>query len=122
MLKTATMGLSLSMLAIFQLATVDGAEAGGWKLISEQTVSGFNHPSSVACDIWNNMIYVSDYGPELEPTSANDKGTIFKLSDKGKILDRDFFASAGATFPPAKGLSNIRPQTMDYRPRFGMAI
>ncbi len=93
-----------------QLTSIDRAAAGGWKLLSEQTVTGFSHPSSVACDHWNNMIYVTDYGPELEPTAANDKGVIIKMTDKGKILDRDFLKPAGEVFHRPKGLFIYGPK------------
>lgn len=61
-----------------------------WKLLSEKTVTGFHHPSSVACDIWRQYIYVADYGSKLSPTAADDDGAILKLSDGGQILDRAF--------------------------------
>ncbi|MDE2463519.1 MAG: hypothetical protein KGO02_07395, partial [Alphaproteobacteria bacterium] len=51
-------------------------------------MSGFEHPSSVACDVWEQQFFVAQYGPEADPTATNDKGSIIRVNYKGRILER----------------------------------
>lgn len=53
-----------------------------------KTITGFNHIESVATD--GHFIYVADIGKELDPTAKDGDGKIFKLNQKGQILDSTF--------------------------------
>lgn len=77
------------------------AGAANWKLISTKTVSGFEHPSSVACDLWQQQFYVTQYGPEANPTVADDKGSILRVDYSGRIVERGALKNGGPYHRPS---------------------
>src|SRR3990172_3590845 len=54
------------------------------KFFSEQTVTGFKFPESVACDQQGKALYASQFGSELKPLQKHGKGKISKLSLNAK--------------------------------------
>ena len=56
------------------------------KVISETTTTGFGHVKSVAYNPQGDVLYTSDFGPELKPADKDGKGKITKVSLDGKIL------------------------------------
>lgn len=52
------------------------------------TVKGFHHIESVTCK--GKFIYAADIGKELNPTTKDSDGKIYKLDRKGNIIDSTF--------------------------------
>jgi hypothetical protein len=97
------LGLATSFV-IFQMAMAPGLCAKELKVLSDQTVTGFGHPESVACDPKSKMIYAGDFGPDLKPADKDGKGKITKLSLDGKILEDGFLPAKGQVLNKPKGL------------------
>lgn len=97
------LGLATSFV-IFQMAMAPGLSAKELKVLSDQTVTGFGHPESVACDPKSKMIYAGDFGPDLKPADKDGKGKITKLSLDGKILEDGFLPAKGQVLNKPKGL------------------
>jgi hypothetical protein len=102
-------GISLGVAAVF-VATV-GASAGvlaaegkGLRVMSDQTVTGFAFPESVACDAKNKALYMSRFGSKLAPAEKDGKGYISKLSLDGKVVDERFLPAHGETLHKPKGI------------------
>ena len=74
------------------------------KFLSEQTVTGFKFPESVACDQQGKALYASQFGSELKPLQKDGKGKISKLSLDGKIVEEQFLPAAGETLNKPKGI------------------
>jgi sugar lactone lactonase YvrE len=74
------------------------------KFLSEQTVTGFKFPESVACDQQGKALYASQFGSELKPLEKDGKGKISKLSLDGKIVEEQFLPAAGETLNKPKGI------------------
>ena len=81
------------------------AEKSKLHAISEQTVTGFAFPESVAYDPGAKVLYVGQFGgTELKPAEKDGKGTIAKVSLAGKILDAKFLPASGGTLNKPKGM------------------
>ena len=80
------------------------AAAAGLRVVSDQTVTGFVHPESVAYDSQAKVLYVSQFGSELKPTLKDGKGKISKTSLTGKVLEETFLPPAGETLNKPKGI------------------
>src|SRR5262245_6206548 len=69
----------------------DAAEVKQLRVVSEQTVSGFAFPESVAYDPRAKVLYVSQFGgTELKPAEKDGNGKISKVSLSGKVLEERF--------------------------------
>src|ERR1700687_2564308 len=109
MIRELTTGVILSafMAAAHMGVAVEASAAESKKLrmISEQTVTGFAFPESVAYDPKAKVLYVSQFGG-TEPKSAekDGKGKISKVSLSGKVLEEQFLPRAGETMNKPKGI------------------
>jgi sugar lactone lactonase YvrE len=106
MSKGMRAGLILSV-AVAQVGFALEASAADTKLraISEQTVTGFAFPESVAYDPGAKVLYVSQFGgTELKPAEKDGKGKISKVSLSGKILEEQFLPVAGEILNKPKGI------------------
>jgi len=101
-------GLILSVWsAVVQAGFSPQASAADTKLrtISEQTVTGFAFPESVAYDPGAKVLYVSQFGgTELKPAEKDGKGKISKVSLSGKILEEQFLPVPGEVLNKPKGI------------------
>jgi hypothetical protein len=108
MIKGMTAGLILSAcIGVIQIGLAAEAAAAETKLraMSEQTVSGFAFPESVAYDPRAKVLYVSQFGgTELKSGEKDGKGKISKVSLGGKILEEQFLPSAGEVLNKPKGM------------------
>ncbi len=86
------------------LALAPAAVAKEWKVLSEQTVTGFGHVESVAYDPHGKVFYTSDLGPDLKLADKDGKGKITKISHDGKILEDGFLPAKGQVLNKPKGL------------------
>ena len=96
--------IALALASGLTLASAAAVSAAEWKVISEQTTSGFGHVESVAYDPRGNALYTSDFGPDLKPADKDGKGQISKVSLDGKILEPRFLPIAGQTLNKPKGI------------------
>lgn len=102
-------GLILSAcIAVMQMGIApEGAAADMNKLraVSEQTVTGFAFPESVAYDPSAKVLYVSQFGgTEPKPAEKDGKGKISKVSLSGKILEEQFLPTPGEILNKPKGI------------------
>lgn len=106
--KGVRVGLVLSAsVAVAQLGISPhafGQEAKGLRVVSEQTVTGFAFPESVACDPKAKALYVSQFGSALKPAEKDGQGKISKLSLDGKVLEDRFLPAHGETLHKPKGI------------------
>jgi len=79
-------------------------DAKGLRVISDQTVSGFAFPESVAYDPKAKVLYMGQFGSELKPAEKDGKGRISKLSLDGKVLEDRFLPAPGETLHKPKGI------------------
>jgi hypothetical protein len=73
-------------------------------VLSETTATGFGHVESVAYDPKGNVLYTSDFGPDLKPADKDCKGKITKVSLDGKILEDGFLPAKGQVLNKPKGI------------------
>jgi hypothetical protein len=96
------------LLTVVQMAIgapgVFAQDVKGLRVVSEQTVSGFKFPESVAYDPQAKVLYVSQFGSELKPTEKDGKGRISKVSLTGTVLDEQFLPGPGGILNKPKGL------------------
>lgn len=97
-------GMALAILAALALPATAAQEAKGLKVVSDNTVSGFQFPESVGCDAKNKALYVSQFGSKLAPAEKDGKGYISKLSLDGKVVDERFLPAHGETMHKPKGI------------------
>ncbi len=101
-------GLVLSAcVAVAQMAVapdVSGQEARGLRVVSDQAVTGFSFPESVAYDPKAKVLYVSQFGSALKPAEKDGQGKISKVSLDGKVLEDRFLPPAGETLNKPKGV------------------
>ena len=98
-------GLALgTFVVISQMAVTHVASAADMKVLSERTAAEFGHPESTAYDPKGKVLYVSDWGRNLEPADKDGKGQISKVSADGKILEARFLPVAGQTLNKPKGI------------------
>ena len=79
-------------------------DAKGLRVVSDQTVSGFAFPESVAYDPKAKVLYVGQFGSELKPAEKDGKGRISKVSLDGKVLEDRFLPAPGETLHKPKGI------------------
>jgi sugar lactone lactonase YvrE len=98
-------GLALSaFLAVVHMGISPPVFAKGIKVVSEQTVTGFAFPESVAYDPQAKVLYVSEFGSQLKPTLKDGKGRISKVSLSGKVLEEQFLPAPGGILNKPKGI------------------
>ena len=93
---------AVAQLVISPLAS--GQEGKGLRVVSDQTVSGFAYPESIAYDPKAKVLYMGQFGPELKPAEKDGKGRISKLSLDGKVLEDRFLPAHGETLHKPKGI------------------
>jgi hypothetical protein len=82
--------------AAAQLAISTAASAQGLRVSSDQTVSGFTFPESVAYDAKAKVLYVGSFGsPKLDPALKDGMGYISKAGLDGKVIEKQFLPAAG---------------------------
>ena len=93
-------------LVVLQMGTfVQGArQSVKGSVISDQTVTGFVHPESVAYDPQARVLYVGQFGSVLKPTLRDGKGKISKVSVTGKLLEEQFLPAPGGVLNKPKGI------------------
>jgi hypothetical protein len=86
--------------------SLEGSAQGikGFKVVSDQAVSGFNHPESVAYDPQAGVLYVSQFGSLFRPTLKDGRGKISKVSLVGDILEKQFLPALGGILNKPKGV------------------
>jgi hypothetical protein len=108
MWKKLPVGVVLSVcMIVAQLGIsleASGQEGKGLRVVSDQTVTGFAFPESVAYDPKAKVLYVGQFGSELKPAEKDGKGRISKLSLDGKVLEDRFLPASGETFHKPKGI------------------
>ena len=106
--RRMAIGLTLAAcLAILQMGIspeVPAQEIKGIRVVSDQTVTGFAFPESVAYDPQAKVLYVSQFGSELQPTLKDGKGKISKVSLTGQILEEKFLPASGEVLNKPKGI------------------
>lgn len=106
--KKMTAGLAfLAWLTIGLTGSSPGVSAEGMKpmrVVSDEKVTGFAFPESVAYDPQRKVLYVSQFGSELKPTEKDGKGKISKVSLAGKILDDQFLPASPDILNKPKGI------------------
>jgi hypothetical protein len=101
------------------VAETSAAEAKKWRVISEQTASGFAFPESAAYDPKAKMLYVGQFGgKELKPAEKDGQSRISKVSLDGKILEDRFLPAAGETMrkPKGSGCRATMPPVLKTKP------
>ncbi|HUU41153.1 MAG TPA: hypothetical protein VMW42_09440 [Desulfatiglandales bacterium] len=91
----------LIVVALLCWALPCGAE---WKVSSEKTISGFGHPESVAFDPLAQVLYVSRFGPDLNPIQKDEMGFISLIDLNGKMLEERFLPGPGGLLNKPKGV------------------
>ncbi|MFQ5830009.1 MAG: hypothetical protein ACE5JD_12765 [Candidatus Methylomirabilia bacterium] len=108
MSRGTAIGLALSAsLAIVQMGISPGVAAQDMKavrVVSDETVTGFAFPESVACDPQAKVLYVSQFVSALKPTEKDGKGKISKVSLTGKVLEERFLPVSGDILNKPKGI------------------
>src|SRR3990172_9898570 len=108
MRKRISIALALSVaLALAQMGIPADASAQAPKALrvaSEQTVTGFAFPESVAYDPQAKVLYVSEFGSALKPAEKDGKGRISRVSLEGKVLEERFLPTAGEILNKPKGI------------------
>jgi DNA-binding beta-propeller fold protein YncE len=74
------------------------------RVISEETVTGFVHPESVAYDAGERVLYVGQFGSVLKATLKDGKGKISTISRTGKVLEEQFLPAPGGILNKPKGI------------------
>ncbi len=75
-----------------------------WHQVGRRTIAGLEHPESVALDGRRQVLYLSCFGPELQPSRRDGRGYISKLSLEGQVLQERFLPAAGQRLHKPKGL------------------
>jgi DNA-binding beta-propeller fold protein YncE len=108
MSKGISIVLALAVcLIILQMGISPEGSAQGSKgglVVSDQTVTGFVHPESVAYDPQTKVLYVGQFGSVLKPTLKDGKGKIRKVSLTGEILEARFLPAPGEILNKPKGI------------------
>lgn len=91
--------LITSLLSLF--TTVQAEELS---VTSDLTMTDVRYPESVAYDERRQVLYVSEFGSELQPTLQDGKGYISKVSTAGIVLEKKFLPGPGITLNKPKGL------------------
>lgn len=99
-----TLQRALMLAAVVCLTLTVPLSAGMMKVTSEQTFTTFKFPESVAYDPEAKVLYVSEFGSQLQPTLKDGKGGISKVSLSGKVLEQTFLPAPGGILNKPKGI------------------
>ena len=81
------------VLALF----IPAADAQDYRVSSDQTVSGFVFPESVAYDPKEKVLYVGSFGgTKLDPAAKDGQGYISKVALNGKVVEQKVFPPKGS--------------------------
>jgi len=81
------------VLALF----IPAAHAQDYRVSSDQTVSGFVFPESVAYDPKEKVLYVGSFGgTKLDPAAKDGQGYISKVALNGKVIEQKVFPPKGS--------------------------
>jgi hypothetical protein len=99
-------GIAITLAGVLgvMLMGVNSPGAQELKVISEETVTGFSHPESVAYDLQEKVLYVDQFGPVFKPTLKDGKGKISRVSLKGKVLEEQFLPAQVDILNKPKGI------------------
>lgn len=100
--RVISAAMVIGCLAILTVAP--DALAKDVKVISDKTITGFGHVESVVYYPRGNVLFTSDFGPELKSADKDGKGKITKVSLDGKILEEQFLPAKGQVLNKPKGL------------------
>jgi hypothetical protein len=104
MRKGILIAIALAGALGFVLMGISALGAQELRVISEETVTGFVHPESVAYDPGEKVLYVGQFGSVLKPTLKDGKGKISKVSLKGEVLEEQFLPAPGGILNKPKGI------------------
>lgn len=96
--------LTAALPVLLVVALSGAAAAASLKAISDRTVTGLRFPESVAYDPNAKVLYVSEFGSELDPALMDGQGRISRRSLDGKVLDARFLPGNGQTLNKPKGI------------------
>jgi len=98
--------IAAALSGILGFVAIDSSNLGAQELrvISEETVTGFEHPESVGYDPGEKVLYASQFGPVFKSTLKDGKGKISKVSLKGEILEERFLPAPGGVLNKPKGI------------------
>ncbi len=93
--------LSLALIGAITLVCTTpaalAADSGKWRVLYDQTKTGFGFPESVVYDPSAKLLYVSNFGgSELKPGEKDGMGRIAKVSLDGEILEGRFLPDTGS--------------------------
>ena len=99
-------GVAVCVIILHMGTSLEGSAQGskGGLVVSDQTVTGFVHPESVAYDPQAKVLYVGQFGSVLKPTLKDGKGKISTVSLAGKILEEQFLPAPGGILNKPKGI------------------
>lgn len=89
------------------LSVLAGTASGqGWRVSSDQAVSGFKFPESAAYDAKGKVLYVGNFGGEkLAPAEKDGQGYISKVGLNGKVIEERWVpAKGGEALNKPKGI------------------
>lgn len=101
--KAIPLGFALAGSLIVPVA-ISPTAAAEIRVVSDQAVTGFVHPESVAYDPQRKVLYVGQFGSVLKPTLKDGKGKISRVSLTGKVLEERFLPPTGETLNKPKGI------------------
>ena len=108
MRKGMRVGLIASACLVLAYAPVAPAasakEGKGLRVVSDQTVTGFPFPESIACDAKGKVLYVGQFVSGLKPADKDSQGKISKVSLDGKVLEDRFLPTGSDVLHKPKGI------------------
>ena len=108
MSKGMRVGLIASACLVLAYAPVAPAasakEGKGLRVVSDQTVSGFPFPESIACDAKGKVLYVGQFVSALKPADKDSQGKISKVSVDGKVLEERFLPTGSDVLHKPQGI------------------
>jgi hypothetical protein len=109
MVKTLRIGSIVSVCAILAYAGPGQAASGGQakelRVVSDTAAgTALKFPESAAYDPQRKVLYVGQFGSELQPAKKDGQGKIAKVSLDGKVLEDRFLPAAGETMNKPKGI------------------
>ncbi len=100
----ASLVAALTVFSGFSGPVLAADMAGGMKVLSDKTATGFKFPESVAYDAKAKVLYVSEFGSELKPTQMDGKGRISKVALDGSVMEQAFLPAEGQVLNKPKGI------------------
>jgi len=104
MRKGIVIAIALAGVLGFVAMGVSTPGAQELRVTSEETVTGFVHPESVAYYPQEKVLYVGQFGSVLKATLKDGKGKISTVSLTGKVLEEQFLPAPGGILNKPKGI------------------